>query len=66
MRYIVYGRSLTESIKLRVSLEKRLTSTLSVLWRLVAIGVLGIVITYRLGDSEREPMLVLGGVLVKL
>ena len=53
------------SIGLRVNLEKRLTLTSSVLSRLAAIGVSDIVITYRLGGNEPEPMLAPSVVLVK-
>jgi len=50
---------------LRVSLEKRLTLTLGVSLILVATGVLGIVIAYRSGGNEHEPMLVPSVVLAK-
>jgi len=57
MRLTVSASLLTGSIVLRVSLEKKLTLTLSVSLRLVVTGVSDIVVAYPLEDSEPEPML---------
>jgi len=54
------------SIRLRVSLEKRLTSISSGSLRLVAIEVSGITVVCRLEVNEREPMPVPSVVLAKL
>ena len=64
-RLIVSESLLTEGIRLRVSLEKRLTLILSGSLRLVAIEVSGISVACHLGDSEREPTLGLSVVRVR-
>jgi len=64
-RLIASERLLTGSIRLRGSLEKRLTLISNALLKLAAIGVSDIAITCRLEGNGRALMPVPGVVLVK-